>query len=136
MIPLIQNDIIDLLKAMKEDRLSKENLRLREGSTVAVVIASENYPMNPVTGRKVESVNPILLYNTLSQLPLIFTGAVKGSNGDDIVTSGGRCFTVVGRGNTISEANLNAYRYVDKFRFEGSWYREDIGNAFMIQNEN
>ncbi len=136
MIPLIQNDIMDLLKAMKEDRLSKESLKLREGNTVAVVIASENYPMNPATGRKVESVNPILLYNTLSQLPLIFTGAVKGSNADDIVTSGGRCFTVVGRGKTINEANLNAYRYVDRFRFEGSWYREDIGNAFMIQNEN
>lgn len=136
LVPLVRNDIIQLLSAMKEDRLSGERLSLREGSTVAVVVASENYPLSPIVGRKVEPINPILLYNTLSSLPCVFTGAVKGESVGDLVTSGGRCFTVVGRGRTINEANAQAYRYLPLFRFEGCWHREDIGNAFMIQNEN
>ncbi len=136
MVPLIRNDIVELLLAMKDDRLGSQQLQLRDGSTVAVVVASENYPMNPVTGRKVDPIDPILLYNSLSTMPCIFTGAVKGDSHDDLVTAGGRCFTIVGRGDTINSANEQAYRYVSAFRFQGAWHREDIGNRFMIQNEN
>ncbi len=135
MVPLIGNDIVELLAAMKEDRLADEELILNDGATVAVVIASEGYPMAPVKGREVGPVNPMLLYNTLSDLPHVFTGAVKGTGPDDMTTSGGRCFTVVGHGPTIAAANENAYRYVPLFRFQGAWYRQDIGNAFMIQND-
>ena len=136
MVPLIRNDIVSLLDAMQEDRLSGEKLLLKDGCTVAVVIASENYPMNPATGRTVRPISPLLLYNTLSELPLVFTGAVSGTKEDELKTSGGRCFTIVGRGETINKANEEAYRYVSAFSFEGAWYRPDIGNAFMIQNEN
>lgn len=136
MVPLIRNDIVSLLDAMQEDRLSGEKLLLKDGCTVAVVIASENYPMNPATGRTIRPISPLLLYNTLSELPLVFTGAVSGTKEDELKTSGGRCFTIVGRGETINKANEEAYRYVSAFSFEGAWYRPDIGNAFMIQNEN
>ena len=131
MVPLIKNDIIELLYAMKEDRLSEEELRLTEESSVAVVLASENYPMAPQVGRKVEDVNPLLLYNTFSSLPLVFTGAVKGDNLSDLYTAGGRNFTFVGRGENIKTANENAYRLINKIHFDGSWYREDIGNRFI-----
>lgn len=136
MVGLVRNDIISLLAAMKEDRLADEELLLRDGSTVAVVVASENYPMDPVVGRKIDPISPILLFNTLCDLPLVFTGAVQGDDPANLVTSGGRCFTVVGHGRTIAEANRAAYEHLGLFRFEGAWSRADIGNAFMIQNEN
>ena len=131
MVPLIKNDIIELLYAMKEDRPSEEELRLTDESSVAVVLASENYPMAPQVGRKVEDVNPLLLYNTFPSLPLVFTGAVKGNNLNDLYTAGGRNFTFVGRGENIKAANENAYRLINKIHFAGSWYREDIGNRFI-----
>ncbi len=136
MVPLIGNDLVQLLTAMEEDRLNQEKLILKSGSTVAVVVASRNYPMNPEINKAVCPISPILLYNTLGSLPYVFTGAVRGSKEDELVTSGGRCFTIVGHGETIRKANEEAYRYVNAFRFDGCWYREDIGNAFMIQNEN
>lgn len=135
MVPLIRNDIVQLLEAMKENRLDRQTLEMRNESTVAVVVASENYPMDPVVGRKIDPISPILLFNTLSSMPFVFTGAVKGDDPADLRTSGGRCFTVVGHGATIKEANEMAYRHLPLFRFEGAWSRADIGNAFMLQNE-
>ena len=90
--------------------------------------------MDPVVGRAVEPIDPILLYNSLSTLPCVFTGAVKGDSHDNLVTAGGRCFTVVGRADTINGANEQAYRYVSAFRFKGAWHREDIGNRFMRED--
>lgn len=131
MVPLIKNDIIELLYAMKEDRLSGEELRLTGESSVAVVIASENYPMAPAVGRKIDQVNPLLLFNTFQDLPLVFTGAVKGERIEALTTSGGRNFTFVGRGENIKAANENAYRLINQIKFQGSWYREDIGNRYI-----
>lgn len=131
MVPLIQNDILDLLYAMKEDKLSTKELVMTGESSVAVVIASENYPMAPAVGRKIEKVSPLLLFNTFIDSPLVFTGAVSGSRIDELYTSGGRNFTFVGRGESIKAANENAYRLIDRIRFQGSWHREDIGNRYI-----
>ncbi len=135
MVPLIENDLISLLHAMKEDKLGDEELHIKDESSVAVVIASEGYPMNPKTGVRIDEINELMLYNSLRELPIIFTGAVKGDEPDNLVTSGGRNFTIVGRGENIKVANENAYRLIDKIKFKGSWYREDIGNRFFVRSD-
>lgn len=134
-VPLLRNDAVKLLKAMKEDKISQQTLELTNESTVAVVIASEGYPMNPVTNKKVEPVNPLLLHNAFDTLPLVFTGAVIGDEADELKTSGGRNFTLVGRGVNIKAANENVYRYIDKIKFQGSWYRKDIGTKFFVETD-
>jgi len=47
------------------------------------------------------------------------------------LTTGGRNVTVVGIGKNIIEANKHAYEYIDFVKFEGAWYRRDIGNRFF-----
>jgi len=134
-VPLVKNDAVKLINAMKEDRISEQVLEVSNESTVAVVIASEGYPMNPVTNRRIEPVNPLVLHNAFDTLPLVFTGAVLGEESDALKTSGGRNFTLVGRGINIKAANENVYRYIDKIRFPGSWYRNDIGTKFFANSE-
>ena len=134
-VPLVKNDAVKLINAMKEDRISEQELEVSNESTVAVVIASEGYPMNPITNRKIEPVNPLVIHNSFDTLPLVFTGAVLGEESDILKTSGGRNFTFVGRGINIKAANENVYRYIDKIKFSGAWYRNDIGTKFFSSSD-
>lgn len=48
-------------------------------------------------------------------------------SGPMMVTAGGRVLTVVARGETLAEARATAYRNVERIRFQGAYYRGDIG---------
>ena len=45
----------------------------------------------------------------------------------------GETSPLVGLGRNIIEANKHAYEYIDEVRFDGAWYRSDIGNKFFEQ---
>lgn len=129
-VPLMNSDLAELLQAMEQNKLSEFQLQISEQSSVAVVVASKGYPRKPQTGITVNQIPSALGSNMLHHLPQIFYGAVV-RNGDAIVTSGGRCITVVGLGNNILEANHRAYEALGDISFDGSWYRSDIGNKFF-----
>lgn len=133
MVPIINTDLIAILEAMNMDRINEITLETNKNSTVAVVVASEGYPLDPVKNVPIQRIPSYLLFNSIDTLPLIFTGAVREKDGV-LYTDGGRCFTIVGRGRNIEEANANAYKVIDSFNFKGAWYREDIGNKFFEKN--
>ena len=129
MIPIINTDLISILWAMEKDEVSSVELSTTDESTVAVVLASEGYPLHPQTGREIEGITPMFL-EPLSNGPIVFCGAIQEKDGKAI-TTGGRNFTVVGKGESIGEANRNAYDLIKRKRFPGLWYRDDIGNAYF-----
>lgn len=129
MLPLIKSDFIDLLEAIEENRIRDFNLKISDETAVAVVIASKGYPESPDTGKAVH-VPSYAFSNLILSDTIIFTGAVKKTD-IGFVTDGGRCFTVVGLGRNILEANEAVYTCLPQIEFEGSWYRKDIGNRFF-----
>ena len=135
MIPLIKNDICQLIIKMNKDKISEEKLVLRKRFTTALVVASNGYPTNPVIDVPVNNINEGLLTNEFNYRNIVLTGAVKGDKLDELKTSGGRCFTIVGIGKSLNEARNQAYEIVDKFSFEGSWYRHDIDGSFFEDSE-
>lgn len=56
----------------------------------------------------------------------IFHAGTKEQDGE-VVTSGGRVLCVTALGATVEEAQSRAYAVADKVRFEGVFYRKDIG---------
>ena len=50
------------------------------------------------------------------------------TEGDKIVTSGGRVLSVTGMGATLREAVDKAYAGVKEISFEGMFYRKDIAH--------
>ena len=129
-VPLIRTDIIDILTAMKEDTLSTLNLEVSTNSAVALVVASEGYPEDPVVGKALEPIPAALMLNAFMGSPFYFFGGVTSKDGQ-LLTSGGRCVTVVGIGYNIMDANKNAYKGVKHISFPGAWYRPDIGDNFF-----
>jgi len=129
-VPLIKSDIIEILNAMKRDKLREFQLCVSTKSAVAVVVASEGYPDSPVTGQVVEPLPNYIKNNQFKTMPMVFYGAVAEKEGK-AVTTGGRNVTIVGIGQNIIQANKHAYQYIDSVKFAGAWYRTDIGNKFF-----
>jgi phosphoribosylamine--glycine ligase len=129
MAPLITTDFVDLLEAVHTDTIEQTPIHISNHSAVAVVIASRGYPSDPETGKIVRlptyASSNLVLENTIT-----FFGAVERTNGL-IKTNGGRCFTVVGLGTNILEANEAAYSRINEITFDGAWHRSDIGNKFF-----
>ncbi|MCF7943201.1 MAG: phosphoribosylamine--glycine ligase [Spirochaetia bacterium] len=131
MAPLIQSDFLDIIEALEEQEIENFNLELSNQSSVAVVVASKGYPENPLLHKTVSD----LPYFSKNSLPynssMLFYGAVSESAPNQLVTTGGRCFTAVGLGTNIIEANSRAYSFIQDIQFEGAWFRRDIGNRFF-----
>ena len=132
MVPIIKTDVIEIMEAMKENRLSTLKLETYNEATVAVVLASKGYPLDPEKGNEIEGITNAFLMNT-SDKPLVFIGAVRKDRDGRYFTDGGRCITVVGRGATFEEANEQAYTLIKEKNFSSLWYRDDIGNRFFNQ---
>lgn len=131
-VPIIQNDMIDIYMKMKENRVSEVELKTSDDFTVAVVLASEGYPLNTITGREVKGLTAIKRA-TIDRHPIVFSGAVDDDGTGRAVTTGGRNITVVGLGKSIEHANQEAYRTINGLYLEGGWFREDIGNKYFQQ---
>ncbi len=129
-IPLICTDLVEILTAMQQDTLGDLKLCCSSNSSVALVVASEGYPQQPVTGKVLAPIPAALLHNTFEGAPKYFFGGVQKQDGN-LVTTGGRNVTVVGIDYNIINANKRAYQGVEHVSFENSWYRQDIGNKFF-----
>ena len=72
------------------------------------------------------TLNEILL--NASGAKVFVAGAVAGRrNQKDLLTSGGRVLACSAYGNTFKEAWQKAYQGVSAVKFEGAFYRKDIG---------
>ena len=132
MVPLIRTDVMEIMSAVRENRVSSIKLELNSFSTVAVVLAAPGYPLKPEVGTAIKGISNAFLMNTTDK-PLVFIGAIDRNDDGDYRTSGGRCITVVGRGSSIVEANEQAYALIKEKNFASLWYRDDIGNRFFNQ---
>lgn len=129
LLPLIKSDIVNVCEAIIEGKLSDFPLQLSQDSAVGVVVASEGYPAGYDKGIPVES-----LPGTENKHFLVFHASTRRNKKGQVVTGGGRCFTVVGLGPTILSANMRAYEAVPSINFKGAWSRNDIGQKFFIDS--
>ncbi len=129
-IPLIKSDAVSIYEAINNDSINDFNLELSNDTCTAIVIASEGYPGKPKVKKEVAPISSPLLFNTFSKdFPLFFYGKVE-REGSKYITTGGRCVTIVGRSSNIIKAGEEAYKAIKHIKFDGMWYRKDIGIKF------
>lgn len=131
MVPIITTDLITILNAAREDRVNEITLETTEDCSVAVVLASNGYPLRPELNKTIEGLSCAFLTNIAEKKPMIFCGAIQRDKDGNAVTTGGRNITVVGIGKNLKEANKKAYDLIKGKRFNSLWYRDDIGNKFF-----
>ncbi|TFC97725.1 phosphoribosylamine--glycine ligase [Cryobacterium sinapicolor] len=88
---------------------------------VTVVLASENYPDAPVTGRALTGLA------AASAVPgVTLAHAATAVIDDTLVATGGRVLSVVAIGDGFTDARARAYEALAQISLEGSQYRTDI----------
>ncbi len=85
---------------------------------VTVVLASEGYPEDPVTGRAITGLDSVE--------NVTIAHAATAVLNDQLVATGGRVLSVVATGETIADARARVYAALEKIELEGGHYRTDI----------
>lgn len=119
-LPRLKTDLVDVMMAAVEGRISEISLEWDPSPAVCVVMASCGYPGEHTTGQVISGLD------AASQQAIVFHAGTRLQEGA-ILTSGGRVLGVTALGGNISEAIAKAYDAVGRISFEGAHFRRDIG---------
>ncbi|MCR8670619.1 phosphoribosylamine--glycine ligase [Agrococcus sp. HG114] len=121
-LPRIESGLADALLAAANGTLaSAAPLVWRDSAAVAVVLASEGYPGDPMTGRRIHGVEDAARLEGVRVLH-----AATGAGEHGLTATGGRVLNVVGTGATLAEARERAYAGLARISLEGGQARTDI----------
>lgn len=109
-----------LLAAARGELDTVDPLRFAPGFAVGVVIASEGYPDQPVLGTRIYEGQ------FRSGNIKLFHGGTGRDDLGNLVVTGGRIFTVTGRGHTLGFARKMVYAAIQAFHMPKAFHREDI----------
>ncbi len=116
----LNSSLVELCKAAIDDELDTYSIQWTEKHSCGVVIASEGYPEDYESNKKIS-----LKENNIKDSKLFHAGT-KYEN-ETILTSGGRVFCATALGNDLKDAQKNAYNLVNNVEFDGAFFRKDIG---------
>lgn len=119
-MPRIDSDILNHLKACAEGKLEKEELQTSENYATTVMLVSGGYPEAYEKGKE------ITVTKETSDMQILFHAGTKRHQ-DQLLSHGGRVLAATGLGKTKSLALENSYNLVEKVDFEKKYYRSDIG---------
>ena len=123
-LPRLTSDLAELLAEAADGNLSTTP-GFSPDAAVTVVCASEGYPVSPRTG---DTIRGLAEAEALDDVTVFFAG-VAGSDGDTLVTAGGRVLSVTGSGATIAAARERAYAGVEAISWPGQKVRSDIAET-------
>jgi phosphoribosylamine--glycine ligase len=129
-LPFLRGDLPALLAAAAEGSLPSGRIEIDGGASVGVVLASGGYPGPVTTGIPIHGIDEAAGIPGVEVLH-----AATAWRDGQLVTSGGRVLTVVGRGPTFDEAIARAYQGAGKISFDGMHYRRDIGQKAKLQTQ-
>lgn len=123
-IPRMKNDIIDVMEACIDGKLSDVELEFEDNAAVCVVLASDGYPEKYDKGFEIKGLDTFKDKDGY----YVFHAGTK-FDGDKIVTNGGRVLGVVAKGEDLKAARANAYKATEWIDFANKYKRNDIGKA-------
>ena len=121
-LPLLMSDLMEIMLAVREQRLEQLDIRWRGGAAACVVLASGGYP-GKYEGGKV--ITGIVKAEALGATVYHAGTAVKDGA---LVTAGGRVLGVTALGDTLADAVRSAYMAAKEIHFDGAHMRSDIGS--------
>ena len=121
----LKTDLVDLIDAALDGRLERVSVSWDQRHALGVVLAAQGYPGKVRTGDEISGHD-----TAFGPQVKVFHAATKVENGK-VLTCGGRVLTVCALGTDISMAQSRAYAAAAKIRFDGMFYRRDIGHRAL-----
>lgn len=120
----LQSDLVELCFAAIAGKLNEIEAKWNHQSALGVVLASRNYPEQPITGEVIKG-----LEKTLVNAKVFHAGTIYKNN--EVLTSGGRVLCVTALGDTLATAKQCAYEQAKQIHWPSCFYRNDIGDKAL-----
>ncbi len=124
----VKNDLVSLIEASIGGNLDSCKIEVDPRAAVCVVMAQQGYPGNYAKGAAIRGIEAA---NRIPGVRVFHAGTKR--KGRRVVTDGGRVLGVTALGETVEEAIEKAYRAAARVRWEGLYYRKDIGRKAMAR---
>lgn len=115
----LKTDLVTLCLAALDKKLNMVTAEWDPRPALGVVMASRNYPDDYPKGDVIHGLDQV-------KNALAFHAGTTLEN-DNVLTNGGRVLCVTALGDTLQQAQDNAYREVKKIHWGCEFYRSDIG---------
>ena len=128
----MQSDMVAHCLAALEGKLDQETTQWDPRASMGVVLAAGGYPASYNKG------DAISLPADDGADRKVFHAGTKlspGLDGDDVVTAGGRVLCATALGNSVSEAQQQAYELAAQIDWKDVFYRKDIGYRAVAREQ-
>ncbi|EPC3542631.1 phosphoribosylamine--glycine ligase [Aeromonas hydrophila] len=117
----MRSDLVELCLTACAGKLDQVEAIYDPRVAIGVVLAAGGYPGDyqqgkPISGLPVEEASGEKVFHAGSQL-----------EGDTVVTAGGRVLCATALGHSVAEAQKRAYQLAGRIKWDGVFYRHDIG---------
>ncbi len=121
-LPLLKTDLLTVMQAVTEERLSEISVEFKDEHACCVIMASKGYPESYEKGY--EMTIPA------SVIDSVYVAGAKLKDGK-LLTNGGRVLGVTATANSLQNAITNSYKKVEEISFDNAYYRKDIGQKAL-----
>ncbi len=116
-LPRLKSDIVDIFCAVADG--GETELEWHDFATLGIVLASKGYPGDYEKGHEIKGLDRVE--------GTVYHMGTK-TDGDRLLTNGGRVLFVVGQGATLAEARAKALADVERIECDNLFHRTDIGH--------
>jgi phosphoribosylamine--glycine ligase len=124
----LRSDLTGLCRAALAGRLDTVRADWDERAALGVVLAAAGYPHTVRSGDAITG-----LAAAARRGGKVFHASTRAGHGDEAITAGGRVLCAVGLGNSLREAQRQAYDLVAAIIWPGMQYRRDIGHRALAR---
>ncbi len=117
----LQSDLVDLLEAAIDEKLHDTTAQWDERPSLGVVMAAKPYPETPISGDVITGFADVP-----ANAKVFHAGTALDADGN-VISAGGRVLCVAALGNSVADAQANAYAGVAKVSWANEFHRNDIG---------
>ncbi|SON54638.1 Phosphoribosylamine-glycine ligase [Hartmannibacter diazotrophicus] len=121
LLPLMESDLLDLMLAASEGKLSGREARFADKTALTVVMATKGYPGSYPKGSVIGGLDEAAKVDGVT----VFHAGTAEKDGA-IVANGGRVLTVTAIGDSVAEARERAYAAIDRIDWPEGFCRKDI----------
>ena len=125
----LKGDLVELCWATATGQLSEVDLTFDTRAACCVVVCSKGYPGTYPKGLEITGLDEAKAVERGPGEDVMIFHAGTTRKGGKIVTNGGRVLGVTALAETVERASALASEAASKIRFEGAFYRRDIGRS-------
>ena len=124
-LPRLSTDLVEIVHNTITNNLENTPIELTDNTAITVVIASKGYPGTFKKGIELPSLNK---FDNQDNILIFHSGTAKNDN-ENLISSGGRVFSVTAIGDNVQDCRQKAYKAVEKINWDYGFYRRDIGKV-------